>query len=204
MREFWPFLKALFRYWWWVASSAAFGIISEVAQTMHWAIGGGALFAFAILFLFVAAFFAWRKEYLASVSGPLVLLRWHSKPDSQDSVELINQDSETAFEISLGDFSYSGLKWHRRIQIPHLDPKTSRTVPAEFERVLPGGLLEVNYLRGLLAFGEASRPAEALTIPIRYRNVKGTWFRLKFELYLVQVGRDSEVECRPGKLEIHR
>jgi hypothetical protein len=205
VRELWPFLKALWSIWWTLMSTAIFTFLGILAAAMNW---GNAWiyrtsFVLAIMLLFVGAFLAWRKEYRANISGPLVLLRWRSPGDvlNRDAVDVLNQGTAVALQIVLEEFSRPEFSWTHPIEIPHIDPGDKRAVQAYFSRWVAPQASEIGHLRGVLH----SLPGdEELTLTVRYTNLQGTRFRRTFLLRLVDVGRTREIECRPGKLETER
>lgn len=209
MREVGPFIKALLRQWWFVASTAASGIVSAVAESMQWPMGAKVWLSLGAVFLFVAAFLAWRKEYLDNIGGPELILHWHSNPRNAgegarwDQVEFINRGSDIAIDIRLGDFSLPELAWTHPITVPDLETGTSHRVEAHFQRIVnQHGHVEICYLRHVLhALKEGEQPLE---ITLSYSNLRGTRFRRSFELLLTDVGLERVIQCRPGKLEVKR
>ncbi len=215
MREFWVFLKAVWLYWWTLMSSAFFTLIGIFSATTNqsnaWI--SRASFTVAVLMLFAGCYLAWRDEYRKNITGPLVLLRWRSIgpvdkdrliASDHDKIEVLNQGTAIALQVVVEDFSLPEFRWSFPIEIPHLDPGTTRVVQADFYRWVDSygqKLQEIGYLRHILL---SMAPATPLSITVRYRNLQGTSFRRTFVLRWVGVGRTGEIECYPEKLETKR
>jgi hypothetical protein len=149
----------------------------------------------------MAAFLAWKDEYVPNRNGPEILLEWQSHEYGSDTITIRNVGETTAFKVALLGFSWSALNWHRRIEFPSIDPKDMRSCEAQFNREINPGHLEIGYLRGILQLSE--RP-ETLSVSVGFENIYGGSFHRSFKFELVQAGQNIEIACRPGKLQVMR
>jgi hypothetical protein len=199
----WPFLKALLRHWWALMSSALFTALSlyvvESGKSNYWSFW--ASIVLAVILLMMAAFLAWKDEYVPNRHGPEILLEWRSHEHGWDAITVRNVGEATAFKVAILDFSWNALTWHRRIEFPSIDPNDRRSCEAQFGREIAPGQGEIGYLRGILLLPE--RP-EALSISVGFENIHGCGFRRFFDLNLVQASENMEIVCKPGKLHVIR
>jgi len=197
----WPFLKALFRHWWALMSSACFtglGIyILGTGKSNDWAFWASTVLA--VFLLMAAAFLAWKDEYVPNRRGPEILLEWQSHEHGSDTITIRNVGETTAFQVAALEFSWSALTWHRRIEFPSIDPKDARSCEAQFGREISPGHGEIGYLRGILRLPE--RP-QTLSVSVGFENIHRSRFRRSFTLDLVQMGQNMGISCRPGALQI--
>src|SRR5271165_1247175 len=74
--DLWPFLKAIFEYWWALMSCAAFTLLGlyvlAAKKSNKWALS--ATFGAAGLMLLVASFLAWQEQYRASIAAEAAFL----------------------------------------------------------------------------------------------------------------------------------
>jgi len=155
----------------------------------------------AVFLLMIAAFLAWKEEYVPNRHGPEILMEWQSRDHGSDMIVIRNIGEKTAFNVAVLDFSWSALGWHRRIQFPSIDSKRERSCEAQFGRTIATGHGEVGYLRAILALSE--RP-ETLSVSVGFDDIHNSRFRRPFSLELVQASQDIEIACKPGKLQVIR
>ncbi len=67
-----------------------------------------------LLLLVVAAFLAWREEYLANINGPELLIGWEGREVGYDLVTLRNLGPGVALNVELADFSWGDIAWTRQ------------------------------------------------------------------------------------------
>ena len=196
-----PFLRALLLHWWVLLSCALFTLLGifvlGTGRSNLWAFWASLILA--VCLLMVAAFFAWKDEYVPNREGPEVLLEWQSQ-EPRDMISIRNIGAIAAFNVAVLEFSWSALLWHRRIEFPSIDPQSSRTCEAQFAREVSPNHGEIGYLRHILRLSERPNP---LLISVAFANIHGHRFQRAFTLELVQVGQNTEIACRPGRLEFH-
>jgi hypothetical protein len=138
MREVWAFLKALFRHWWAMMSCALFTLLGIYATATNrnnsWVFWASVFLAIACVLL--AAFLAWREEYVKSLEAPEILMDWEPHERGNDTVKLRNIGKDVALNVALGEFSWEPLQWHRRIEFPSIDAGEAKTCEAQFRRDL--------------------------------------------------------------------
>jgi hypothetical protein len=152
----------------------------------------------AVLLLMVAAFLAWKDEYVPNRHGPEILLEWQSHEHGPDTITIRNVGGTTAFKVAVLEFSWSVLTWHRRIEFPSIDSKDKRSCEAQFQREISPNHGEIGYLRGILVLSD--RPT-SLSVWVSFENIHNRRFRRSFSLELVQAGQNREILCKPGRLE---
>lgn len=203
MREVWPFLKSAGKIWWALVGSAFLVIAGWATKSLghpdYWI--AELSLPSAVLLLFVAAYLAWRKEYLANIGGPEILVRWSVDMIQRDVLDFRNEGTALALQIAVGPLLHPELGWSRPIYIPQLDARANRTVEADFFRFVGGGNVELGRMLHVLhTLPESAK----VSFRLSYQNLQGTRFERLFTLRIAQIGRKEEIECRPGKLEIKR
>lgn len=203
MQYLWPFLRALFRHWWALMSSAfitALGIYSlGSGKSSNWSFWASVILA--VFLLMIAAFLAWKDEYVPNRQGPEILLEWESHEHGSDTITIRNAGDTTAFNVAALDFSWNALTWHRRIGFPSIDPKQARTCEAQFSRMIAPGHSEIGYLRGILLLPD--RP-KILSVLVGFENIQNSRFHRSFSMELVQAGQNVLIACKPGRLQVIR
>ena len=198
MQDIWTYVRALSKYWWSLMSSALFTFmaiyVAAAGKSDVWVFW--ASIAMALSLFFVAGFMAWRKEHSQLISRPIILVDWKYQDGGTDIIKFRNVGNETALNISLGQFSWNALGWHRQILIPSLDPSQTRECEAQFFREISPTLSELGYMKRILELPETPKP---LSISISLENLARTKIEGSFVLDLVEVGDKREIRCNPGK-----
>ena len=198
-----PFLKALLRRWLVLLSCAAFTVLGMYGawanQNAPWYFKSS--LDLAVFLLFVAAFLAWREEYLANIEGPQLLLEWTSREHFHDQITFRNLGPGTAFDIAVGEFSWDDVKWHMPIEVPSVNAGEFRTFDAEFYFEVEPHSSEVGYLRYIFQKVHRKGP---LALCVTFENIHKSRFKRQFILSPVRAGRNAEIRSDPGKLEVVR
>jgi hypothetical protein len=204
------FLKALLRQWWALMSCAVFTIIGIWAaargKSNTWTVEIS--FAAAAFLLLMAAYRAWKEEYVQNRNGPRIMMEWISKSSSThtggDIVRLTNCGHSFAANISMEKFSLPEIKLFRFKDVQSLKPGDHVEIPVSLaiERSPHDHVLE-SMSRFLLEHELMKSPA-SVNVEVCFSDVNQTCFIQTFE-FRRQDSRDSEVMVSSiGRLKVKR
>ncbi len=204
------FLKTLLGRWWALMSCAVFTFIGIWAaargKSNKWIVEIS-LAATAFLLL-VAAYRAWKDEYVQNRNGPRIMMEWISKSSSThtggDNVRLTNCGHSLAANINMEKFSLPEIKLFRFKAVQSLKPGDHVEIPVSLsiERSANDHVLE-SMSRFLLEHELKKSPA-SVNVEVCFSDVNQTHFNQTFE-FRRQDSKDSEVMVSSiGRLKVTR